>query len=206
MTTEVIIDDKKLKDLFFQLKGLVGKVAKVGWNEKAKYPDVPGEAAIPATAKSKGRKATKGKKGEYVAYIAAIQEFGDTKSGIPARSFIRRTVREKTNEWSVFWTRYSNDILAGKYTMNVALEGFGLLVKGQIQQTITSVFEPPLKPATIAARLRKYKVKNALSLATKYTEGKVLTRQEKMNLGSLTKPLEDTGYMRSSIYNTVENE
>lgn len=193
-TTSVKIDDKGLRELQFQLKGLVGKVAKVGWNERAKYPDVPGE---------NGRK---GKKGQYVAYVAAINEFGDPTSNIPSRSFLRRTIREKTNDWNALWKRYAQDIVDGKYSMDIALEAFGLLVKGQIQQTITRVFEPPLKPATIAARLRKYKVKNALTLARKHTEGKVLTSREKMDLGSLTKPLEDTGYMRASIYNTVEAE
>lgn len=188
MTTETRLDDSGMKDLIVQLKGLVGKVAKVGWNERAKYPDEDGKAGL------------------YVAQVAAINEWGSPINNIPPRSFLRRTISVKRNEWNILWPRYAQEIINGKLSMAVALEGFGLLVKGEIQQTIAHVFEPPLKPATIARRLARYRVKNPYALANKFTKGKILTSEEKRNLGSLTKPLIDTGYMQSSIYNTVENE
>lgn len=82
--------------------------------------------------------------GTSVALVAAAQEFG-TRS-IPARSFMRRTVAEHQGEWP--------DALAKclKVTdMNAAaaLALMGEGIKGQVQQTITEVNAPPLKPATV---------------------------------------------------------
>ena len=61
------------KHLEVALNELSGKVAKVGWFEKSKYPKPPN---VP------------------VAYVATIQEFGYSPKNIPPRPFMRPTLQK----------------------------------------------------------------------------------------------------------------
>lgn len=124
--------------------------------------------------------------GIHVAYVAAIQEYGYPPGNIPERPFMRPTIMEKKNEWKELALSGSRSILKGNATIAIVMEALGLRAAGQVRAMISAILVPPLSPITIAARLRK--------------------RANKKVIGSLTKPLIDTGLMLNSLTNTVENE
>lgn len=134
------------------------KRLRVGWFDTSKYED-----------------------GTPVAYVATIQEFGYPQGGIPARPFMRPTVAEKTNEWKSTLAAGSRQIMAGRLTVEQMLGQFGMMAAGNIAQTISKIYTPPLAPATIAARAAKRK-----------------------SPGVSTKPLVDTGLMIQSVSHKVE--
>lgn len=82
--------------------------------------------------------------GTPVAMAAAANEFG-TRT-IPARSFMRRTVAEKSDGWA---DALAKCMAATDNDPQAALALMGEGIKGQVQQTIRDVSGPPLKPATV---------------------------------------------------------
>lgn len=156
-----------------RLKELDGKSAKAGWFESSKYED-----------------------GTPVAYVASIQEFGATitrfgsKAGdytvvIPPRPFMRPTVTREKQNWMELIKDGAKAVMAGKQTGTSVMEAIGLRAAADIARSITLVTSPPLKPATIAARLRK--------------------KSDKRTVGLLDKPLIDSGKMYEEIINTDVN-
>jgi hypothetical protein len=118
--------------------------------------------------------------GTSVAYIAAIQEFGSPKNGIPSRSYFRSTIKEKKKSWGELMYK----LLKNK-KMNV-LDAFETMVQtaeGDVVKTISTLESPALKESTIRARLRR--------------------RSDKITRGKLDKPLIDTGYMLSTFTSKV---
>jgi len=101
-------------------------VVRVGFLEKATYPD-----------------------GKSVAMIAAIQEYGAPGAGTPPRPFFRNMIAEKSNEWpkAIADLLKANGYDAAK---TLALTGEG--VKGQLQQSIVDTNTPPNAPSTIARK------------------------------------------------------
>jgi hypothetical protein len=156
-----------------QLRSLDGKEAKAGFFASAKYED-----------------------GTPVAYIATIQEYGahftqfGSKAGdysvvIPPRPFMRPTVARETQNWLDALASGAKAVLAGNMSATDVMWAVGHKAALDIAKTITQITSPPLKPATIAARLRK--------------------RADKATVGNLTKPLIDSGKMLESVQNTVED-
>lgn len=139
------------------------KVGKVGWVNGSQYID--------------GR--------EYVAAVAAQNEFGNPSKHIPARPFMRPTIAKQQGEWKKLTEQGAKQILLGKQTAGDVLEAIGLKAAGDVRKTISQVYEPPLSPRTIAARLAK--------------------RKDKKTVGNLTKPLIDTGIMFATLTNVVED-
>ncbi len=125
--------------------------------------------------------------GTPVAYVAVIQEYGATlpNGTIPPRSFMRTTVEEKKEEWSKIAQSGAKAVTSGKVTVRNVMEGIGMAVAGDIRKKITEITTPPLKESTIRAK------------KAKLAEGK--------KVGSLTKPLIETGLMMESLTSTVEH-
>ena len=167
---------------------------KVGWFEGAKYPD-----------------------GTSVAYIATIHEFGTTfthpggtkyivingkarfvnnsydgphgitgphQITIPPRPFMRPTIASREKKWAKIVESGAKDMLLGNATPLEVLGKLALGVQGDIYKTIVSLTKPELKRGTIKARLKKL------------ADGKTI--------GQLTKPLEETGYLLTSLQSVVE--
>ena len=128
---------------------------RVGFLENATYPD-----------------------GTSVAMVAAVQEFGSPAQGIPPRPFFRNMIAEKQASWgrAVAGVLRSTDMDATQ-----ALKQVGEGIKGQLQQSIINTNDPPLAPATIAA-----KSKGGTSAA-------------KLGVDGPAKPLIDTGTMIKSV-------
>lgn len=149
----------KLKRLREALK--TDKQGKVGWFDNAKYED-----------------------GTPAAYIAAIQEFGSPQNNIPPRSFMRTTIKERKQSWRDLAMQGAKAILNGKADVELVFEGIGQQAAGDIKKKISEITSPPLKTATIRARLRKM--------------------ADQSVVGKLNKPLVFTGYLLNSIENKVE--
>lgn len=84
--------------------------------------------------------------GKPVAMIAAIHEYGAPRAGIPPRPFMRPTIAKYGPTWPA---AIAANLKATNYDATKTMTRVGLGVKGQIQQAIRDVVEPPLKPATI---------------------------------------------------------
>lgn len=95
----------------------------VGFLENAKYPD-----------------------GTSVALVAATQNFGSPKMGIPPRPFFSSMVKEKSPEWP---DAIVKQLKKNKFDMKRTLTAVGMGIEGQLKQSIKDTNSPPLKPATI---------------------------------------------------------
>lgn len=158
------VKTKAGENLAKALENLDGKVGKVGWIHSSMYID--------------GR--------EYVAEVAAQNEFGNPNKHIPARPFMRPTISEKRQEWANISKQGAEQILKGNYDIGQVLELLGLKAAGDIRKKITQITSPPLAQSTIDARLAK--------------------RANKSTVGNLTKPLIDTGIMMNTLTNSVEDD
>lgn len=147
-------------------QNLNGVTLKVGWFEGNNYPKEKGGEDTP------------------VAYVASIHEFGHATSGIPARPFMRPTVEREENNWRKFLDSQSKHVISGKLSPALMMDGLGLNVAGEIAKSIKNVTSPPLKKATIAAKVRKM--------------------ANKKLVGSLDKPLVETALMIDSVTHIVE--
>lgn len=154
--------DPVFEQITLALKELEGKQAKAGWFETAKYEN-----------------------GTPVAYVATIQEFGCPENGIPSRPFMRPAIAKYRDEWSSMAKKGAKAILKGAFTASQVMEMIAMRAASDVAKEITEVTSPPLKPATIAARLRK--------------------KSDKSTIGNLTKPLVDTGLMLATPTAIVED-
>lgn len=84
--------------------------------------------------------------GTPVAMIAAIQNYGAPRAGIPPRPFFTNMIAAKSPEWP---QTMRNLLVANNYNTKKTLELMGEGIKGQLQQSIRDTNSPPLKPATI---------------------------------------------------------
>ena len=156
---KVIRKRERMQAISVAMKELdAGLQCRVGFFETAKYPT-----------------------GMPVAAVAAVQEFGYSPGGIPARPFMRPTIAEQSAEWSRLFGRAAKAITDGKISAANAYEQLGALAAGDVRKTIAGITSPPLKPATIAARRRRYAQPD----------------------GKLDKPLVDTGIMIGSVTHLV---
>lgn len=100
-----------------------GGSVKVGFLSGAKYPD-----------------------GTSVAMVAAIQDFGAPSVGIPPRPFFRNMVAKESRGWP---DAIVTDLARTDYDVDRTLGRLGVLIEGQLRQSIVDTNLPPLKPATI---------------------------------------------------------
>lgn len=134
-------------------QSLDGVEVRTGWFESAKYPD-----------------------GTPVAYVAAIQEFGFAPKNIPARAYMRPTVRAKSNEWNAKLRQLLKRATDG----GMVMEAMGAVIAGDFREAIINVNDPPLAKATLAARRRRG--------------------------NSSTKPLSDTRVLMQTLTHQVSRE
>lgn len=81
--------------------------------------------------------------GISVPMVAAINEFGG--SG-PPRPYFRRMIKDKSNGWPA---GLAAQLKATNYDARKSLEILGAVVKGQLQESINTLQDPPLAASTI---------------------------------------------------------
>ena len=169
---------------------------KVGWFATARYADAKKTSvAMIAAIQEFGAKFThpggtryvvSNKKSRFVRndYVGPVH--GVTQAHeivIPPRPFMRPAIQKNKTAWAKFLAKGVKRILKGKSTAENVLELLGLNVEGEIQGAISDVHAPALAASTIASKKSK--------------------RADKKTTGSLTKPLIDSSYMRTSVAYTV---
>jgi phage gpG-like protein len=102
------------------------KGVRVGFLENARYPD-----------------------GTPVAMVAAIQNFGAPKVGIPPRPFFTNMVAQGRPTWGKV---VAASLKAADFDTSKALKLVGEHVAGELRQSIRDTNSPALKPATVARK------------------------------------------------------
>ena len=74
--------------------------------------------------------------------VAAVHEFGAPARGIPARSFIRATIDERTEDIARLERVLLAKVVAGDIALKPALDAVGAKVAGWIQQRIAAGIDP----------------------------------------------------------------
>jgi hypothetical protein len=172
-------EHKALSELIFKISSLGNVEGSVGWLKKERYPD----------------------DGEYVAQVAYTQEFGN--SYIPARPFMRPAAINNKNKWQNTINKVSAQVLVGKLTNEQAMQLVVSQAEGDVLESIKAVDSPPLSPVTIGARKYRREGKKVTSSTLKEIRQKI--DEGKLDLsGVSTKPLNDTGYMISTVTTNVE--
>ena len=128
MTARVISGGSKLAATLKKLSDKVEKAAslRVGFLEGSRYPD-----------------------GTSVPMVAAIQEYGAPRAGIPARPFFRPMVAAKKGAWG---KAIGLNLVAADYDSAIALDRVGMGIEGQLRDSIRELDEPALSNVTLMLR------------------------------------------------------
>lgn len=86
-----------------------------------------------------------------VVELATMHEMG---LGVPERSFIRRTFREKQKQTAEVCAKLSRQVVTGKMSLHDAHEALGLWASAEVKKTVTEGpgVPPPLAESTIARK------------------------------------------------------
>lgn len=152
-----------LKGVVEAIKGIAGVKGSVGWFEESRYPG-----------------------GTPVALVAATQEFG--YGAIPPRPFMRPTIAQEKAAWSKGFADGYRAVLKERVTPEQVMEQVAGRAAGDVRKTISDLQYPPLKPSTIAARMRKRGLPADKATAT------------------AAKPLVDTGRLLATLTHQVEKK
>lgn len=148
---------------------------RVGFLSKATYPD-----------------------GKPVAMIAAIQEYGAPRAGIPPRPFFRNMIAAHENEWP---KGFATQLKETNYDIEATFERAGQAIAGQLRQSIVDTNDPPLSQITLM--IRKMKSEGAtITKASLAVAAKRLAAGESVS-GISTKPLVETGHLLNSVDHEV---
>lgn len=173
----VVKGGDKMKAALAKIAAKVGTMphVRVGFLETAKYPD-----------------------GTPVAMVAAIQEFGAPRVGIPPRPFFRPMIAAHKSEWGPnvgkYMKHHNNDVAA-------SLRDVGKVIAGDLAQAIVDVQAPPLSTTTLMLRKMK-KLDPDLKLNMSYKtviEARARVAAGKSYAGVSIKPLIETGFLLGSI-------
>lgn len=113
-----------------------------------------------------------------VATIAYIHEYGTER--IPARPFFRPTIAAHRKTWADLMRKGFYSAMHGKTDIDGVFNQIGLKAAADIKFTISNISTPPLAPATVKARNRRFS-------------------SESKSGNQSTKPLIDTGQLINSI-------
>ena len=128
MTAKVISGGTKLAAALKQLSRKVENAAtvRVGFLEGSKYPD-----------------------GTSVPMVAAIQEYGAPRAGIPPRPYFRTMVAAKRSTWG---DALGRNLVAQDYDAAKSLDAIGQGIVGQLKDSIRDLDEPALSKVTLMLR------------------------------------------------------
>src|SRR5580658_9664527 len=98
--------------------------------------------------------------GTSIGYVAAIQEYGAPEVNIPSRPFMRMTRAAQSKEWAKQMAEGAKAVVQRRISLLGMLDAVGSVAASDVVQTIADRVPPPLKPATIAARVRRARKAN----------------------------------------------
>ena len=138
--------------------------------------------------------------GTLTSMVAAIQEFGAPKAGIPPRPFFRNMISKEQKSWPQLLSvaLQNADLDASK-----ALSVVGEEVAGELRQSIVDTNEPALSPVTLMLR----KMVGPNGRVTSYAqvkEARARVAAGESPGGVSSKPLVWTGQLLDSIDHIVK--
>lgn len=174
-------------DIRIAVAALGEKTGAVGWFESSKYED-----------------------GAPVAGVAAVQEYGSAKRGIPPRPFFRPTAEQQAGAWKATAAQVSKGILQGHLKPDALMEALSLKAEADVRVAITKLLTPQLSLLTLQARKHKKEQdgsKGPVQPFTAKTLGKLQRSRDEGPpdvSGVSTKPLVDSGYLLATLTSKVE--
>ena len=133
--------------------------------------------------------------GQPVAMVAAIQEYGAPKVGIPPRPFFRTMIAKKEKEWP---GAIKNLLKQTNYDVKLTLNITGQAISEQLKQSIRDTNDPALSPVTLM--LRKMFGNHPEQIRGRdVAEARRRVAAGESYGGVSTKPLIWTGYMISRV-------
>jgi len=144
-----------------------------------------------------GSTETKGGEVVSIPMIAAIQEFGAPKVGIPPRPFFRNCIKENSDKWG---DAVAKALIATGYDGQQALKIVGAGIQAQLKQSITDTNSPPLSPVTLMLRMmRSQGGPNFVVTGRTVAEARQRVENGETASGVSTKPLIDSGQMQQAV-------
>ncbi len=140
--------------------------------------------------------------GTSIPMIAAIQEFGAPRAGIPPRPFFRNMIAAKKGEWP---QAIADLLVANDFDARATLTQTGEAVSAQLKQSITDTNDPPLSPVTVMLRsMRRENPNLVISASTVVEARRRVAAGQTPKANTSTKPLIDTGEMQQQVGFFVE--
>ena len=171
----------KLQEIVAQLA--TGTKVGVGFYPKATYEGIEGK--------------------KPVAFIAAIQEFGDPASGIPPRPFFRQMIAKEKGHWG---QDVADRLNANNFNAQQTLLSMGILIKEELEDSINHITEPALSKVTIMLRAMKSADSNLNINFSTVQEARAKVAAGDSTNGADETPLIDSGHMANSITYEVDGE
>lgn len=134
--------------------------------------------------------------GTSLPMVAAIQEYGAPRVGIPPRPYFRTMIKQQGPGWGGILTKIlaAEDLDAEK-----ALGRMGEVIKAQLYQSISSLQSPPLSEVTLMLRMMKKKDSALVVTGRTVAEARRRVAAGERASGVSTKPLIDTGWLIQHI-------
>ena len=140
--------------------------------------------------------------GMPVAAVAAIQEYGAPRAGIPPRPFFRNMIASKKGEWP---KAIADLFKANDYDAKLTLGQTGAAIAGQLRQSIIDTNEPALSPVTLM--LRKMFGNHPEEIRGRdVAEARRRVSAGESTAGVSTKPLVWTGHLLASVDYEVKTD
>lgn len=138
--------------------------------------------------------------GTSLPMVAAIQEFGAPKAGIPPRPFFRNMIAAHKGEWG---EQLGKVLLAHDYDGTRALGLMGEEIAGELRESIVELTAPPLSPVTLMLREMRHKDPDLVVTGRTVAEARARVAAGESYAGASTKPLVDTGTLLNGIGHEV---
>lgn len=134
--------------------------------------------------------------GTSVAMVAAIQEFGAPRAGIPPRPYFRPMISAKSPGWPAAIAENLRDT---NYDVGETLGRVGEGVKGQLQESIINTNSPRLSPVTIMLRGMKSQDQSLVVTRGVVAQARARVKAGLTNYGASTKVLIESGHLVNSV-------
>lgn len=135
-----------------------------------------------------------------VAMVAAIQNFGAPKVGIPPRPFFTNMIQQNMGNWGGM---VANAAKKFDYDAVKILEEMGKEIEEELQISIKATNEPPLSSTTLMIRQMKEddpSLRDRMSYrVVQEARARVAAGKPYKSTGTAAKPLIDTGTMYASV-------
>ena len=127
--------------------------------------------------------------------VAAIQEFGAPRAGIPPRPFFRNMIAARSSGWPAALEAL---LVQTDYDTAKSLTMMGEGIKGQLEQSIIATNDPPLSPVTLMLR-KMFGNDHSQIRARDVAEARRRVAAGESTAGASPKPLVWTGHLLDSV-------